>query len=176
MRGTIRMRRPSPSLIIAVIALIVAVGGGTFALAASDKKTDKKIAKKVVTNLAPGLSVKSATNATNATQLGGTPAAGYQTKVLSAVVSDTGALVRGVGAVSASRQQGGRYTVRFNRDISSCALTASTTTTTPSPSTSGNLLGYAAVGYSTAATDAAVRLGNDSSPDFDHAFSVLVAC
>jgi hypothetical protein len=43
-----RFRRlPSPALVIASIALIVAVGGGSFALAISDKKQDKKIAKRV---------------------------------------------------------------------------------------------------------------------------------
>ena len=42
-------RRPSPAMIISVIALIVAVGGSTFAIAASDNKKDKKIASKVVT-------------------------------------------------------------------------------------------------------------------------------
>src|SRR5205814_4441198 len=43
-----RFRRlPSPALVIASIALIVAVGGGSFALAISDKKSDKRIAKRV---------------------------------------------------------------------------------------------------------------------------------
>ena len=43
-----RLRRlPSPALVIASIALIVAVGGGSFALAISDTKSDKRIAKRV---------------------------------------------------------------------------------------------------------------------------------
>jgi hypothetical protein len=43
-----RFRRlPSPALVIASIALILAVGGGSFALAISDRKQDKKIAKRV---------------------------------------------------------------------------------------------------------------------------------
>jgi hypothetical protein len=43
-----RFRRlPSPAFVIASIALILAVGGGSFALAISDKKSDKRIAKRV---------------------------------------------------------------------------------------------------------------------------------
>jgi hypothetical protein len=60
-------RLPSPALVISVIALILAVGGGTFAIAAlshHDKKVVKKIANKQITKRAPGLSVKKAKNAT----------------------------------------------------------------------------------------------------------------
>jgi len=73
-------RLPSPALVISVIALTLAVGGGSFAIAAlshHDKKVVKKIAKKVankqITKRAPTLSVKhaktagSATSAANAT-------------------------------------------------------------------------------------------------------------
>jgi hypothetical protein len=87
--------------VISVLALALAVGGGAFALASSDSRQDKKIAKKVVKKLAPHLSVKyaksagtathaasadsatratsadSATRATDADQLGGTPASSY---------------------------------------------------------------------------------------------------
>jgi hypothetical protein len=71
MLGRIR-RLPSPALVISAIALIVAVGGGTFAIAASsDKKQDTKIARKVankqITKRAPKLSVKHATSADSAT-------------------------------------------------------------------------------------------------------------
>jgi hypothetical protein len=60
-----RFRRlPSPALVIASIALILAVGGGSFALAISDKKSDKKIAKRVankqIHRLAHTLQVKHA--------------------------------------------------------------------------------------------------------------------
>lgn len=67
-----RIRRlPSPALVISTIALIVAVGGGTAALALTDNQKDKKIAKKVsnkqITKRAPGLSVKHAKTAGTAT-------------------------------------------------------------------------------------------------------------
>jgi hypothetical protein len=88
MRSRIR-QLPSPALVISAIALIFAVGGGTFALAITAQKT-RKIARQVsntqITKRAPGLSVNhaqtansadNATNATNASQLGGIPASGY---------------------------------------------------------------------------------------------------
>jgi hypothetical protein len=61
---------PSPALVISAIALVVAVGGGTFAIASSDNKKDKKIAKKVankqIKKKAPNLKVKHAKNAAHA--------------------------------------------------------------------------------------------------------------
>ena len=64
-----RIRRlPSPALVISAIALVLAVGGGTFAIAAlshHDKKVVKKIANKQITKRAPGLSVNHATSADN---------------------------------------------------------------------------------------------------------------
>jgi hypothetical protein len=87
------VRRPSPALLIAVFALIVAVGGGTFAIAGSDKTTDKKIANKVVTKRAPGLSVAHATTAGTATTAttAGTANAVSSVKTFNISVGDTGA-------------------------------------------------------------------------------------
>lgn len=70
-----RIRRlPSPALVISSIALIAAIGGGSFAFANSDKQmkkvtkqTVKKISKKEIKKAAPGLSVDHATSADSAT-------------------------------------------------------------------------------------------------------------
>ena len=78
-----RRRLPSPALVIASLALILAVGGGGFALAISTqkvKKVAKKQANKRITARAAGLSVahaNTADTATNADQLGGIPASGF---------------------------------------------------------------------------------------------------
>src|SRR5436309_2679160 len=66
-----RIRRlPSPALVISAIALVFAVGGGAFAIASSDNKKDKKIAKKIankqIEKKAPNLSVKHAKKANHA--------------------------------------------------------------------------------------------------------------
>jgi hypothetical protein len=73
-----RIRRlPSPALVISAIALIIAIGGGTYAIAALNSAKVKKIARKQadkeIKKKASGLSVAhavsadSATNATHAT-------------------------------------------------------------------------------------------------------------
>jgi hypothetical protein len=64
-------RLPSPAFAISVIALVLAVGGGSFALAISENKSDKKVAKKVankqITKRARTLSVRHAQSADTAT-------------------------------------------------------------------------------------------------------------
>jgi hypothetical protein len=51
MRKILNGRRPSPALVISIIALVLAVGGGSVALAISDNAQDRKIAKGVAKNL-----------------------------------------------------------------------------------------------------------------------------
>jgi hypothetical protein len=70
-----RIRRlPSPALVISAVALIVAIGGGTFAIAAGDNSKDRKIANNVVSRRAPNLSVNHANTADSAPPTG--PAGG----------------------------------------------------------------------------------------------------
>jgi hypothetical protein len=57
---------PSPSFAIAFLALVLAVGGGAFAIASSDGKKIRKIANRVVTKRAHKLSVRHATSADHA--------------------------------------------------------------------------------------------------------------
>ncbi len=59
-------RLPKPALVISVIALIVAVGGGTFAIAGGGDNHIKKIADKEIKKKAPKLSVKKAKTAKEA--------------------------------------------------------------------------------------------------------------
>jgi hypothetical protein len=101
-------RLPSPALVISIFALVVAVGGGTFAFAALNNKKVRKIststANKLITKRAGGLSVNhaksadtattatNATNATNANTVGGLPPTAFapSTVVRSVKVSATG--------------------------------------------------------------------------------------
>jgi len=55
-------RRPSPAMVVAIVALIAALGGTAIA---GGVLTKKKV-NKIITNRAPGLSVASAKNADNA--------------------------------------------------------------------------------------------------------------
>jgi hypothetical protein len=70
--------RPSPAMIIAVIALIMSLGGSAYALSKKDKKQTRNIADSEITKKAPGLSVANAGKAGDADKLGGVGPAGYQ--------------------------------------------------------------------------------------------------
>ena len=89
----LRRHRPSPTRVIAVLALVAAMGGTAIAAAGNDSAADKKIFKKVVKKAAPKLSVNSAKSAAKATtaatatnaahasdaaNLGGLPLSGYE--------------------------------------------------------------------------------------------------
>jgi hypothetical protein len=67
--------RPSPAMIIAVIALIMSLGGSAYALSKKDKKKVTNIADNEISKKAPGLSVA---KAADADKLGGVAPAGYQ--------------------------------------------------------------------------------------------------
>jgi hypothetical protein len=58
-----QVKRPSPAMIVAIIALIAALGGSALAGGLLTKKKAKKIADAQITKRAPGLSVASANTA-----------------------------------------------------------------------------------------------------------------
>ncbi len=59
-------RLPSPALLISMIALVLAVGGGAYAIGASTNKTIRKIVNRQITRRAPRLSVRHAVSAGSA--------------------------------------------------------------------------------------------------------------
>jgi hypothetical protein len=81
----LKMLRLSPALIVAVIAVVLAIGGtATAALGGKDKKKVTSIADREVTKQAPGIADQQITkrapglSVANAASLGGVAAAGYQ--------------------------------------------------------------------------------------------------
>ncbi len=69
--GLLKGARPSPAIVVAILALVAGVTGAAVAQPAAKKAVTKKKAKKIadkeIEKLAPGLSVASAASATNAT-------------------------------------------------------------------------------------------------------------
>jgi archaellin len=59
------IRRPSPAMIVAVVALIAALGGTAIGASFITKKKAKNVANNQITKRAPGLSVASAKTADN---------------------------------------------------------------------------------------------------------------
>jgi hypothetical protein len=86
-------RLPSPALVISAVALIFAVGGGTFAIAAGSgasqtKKIAKKVADKEISLRASGLSVSHARTADQATNANHAAAAEHATNADHATSAD----------------------------------------------------------------------------------------
>jgi hypothetical protein len=81
-------------VLVAVIALVIG-SFGTATAAGLTKKSVKKIAAKVVTKAAPGLSVAHATTADNATNLGGLPATTYLNRFAQATSTTSTAVPTG---------------------------------------------------------------------------------
>jgi hypothetical protein len=87
------LRRPSPALILASIALFVALGGGAYA-ATSDNAKDKKIARNVFFNNIGSASVSHASTADNATH------ANSATTANSATIANAANALNGVQIVA----------------------------------------------------------------------------
>jgi len=116
----IRMRRarPSPAILVAVVALVAALAGtavaGSDVQSAVSKSQTKKIAKKQVNKLAPGLSVASA---------------GVAENVLAATVPvgascDITAQTGGITAVKAGDPADTKCDVTFPRSVADCSVGA----------------------------------------------------
>lgn len=138
----LRLRRPSASLVLSFIALMVALGGTGIAALHLGKNTvgTKQLKKNAVTtskikngavtgskiNLGTLGTVPSATTASNANALGGQPPSAYQTtgNFLFAQVNTTTinspVLTSGRGVVTVSQIGSGTYIVTFVHNITGC--------------------------------------------------------
>jgi hypothetical protein len=105
-----RISRPSPALIVAIVALVAALSGAAIAQpvanTAVSKKKVKKIAKKQIKKLAPGLSVDNADN------LGGDPAGDY-TQARYAKVNANGTVgeTKGISQANVTKDGAGFYCI-----------------------------------------------------------------
>jgi hypothetical protein len=122
------IRRPSPAMVVAIVALIAALGGTAVGAAFVTKKQAKKVAANQVNKLAPGLSVasaKSADSANTANSANTATTAGSADNILAAKVASNGTLeFAAQGGTSVQAHTGGSavYGVLFPRDISNCAI------------------------------------------------------
>jgi hypothetical protein len=146
-----KIRLPSPALVISFIALVVAVGGGTLAVAALTKPKVKTIAKaqanKQIDRRAPGLSVSHADTADKA---------GDVTDVASANVAADGTLNAGTPGISVSKDETGHYCI-------GASFAATAATANISEDSTGFPLAYVRV---PANTDDCVASGKTSAEVF----------
>ncbi len=178
------IRRPSPAMVIAIVALIAALGGTALAGGFVTKKKAKKIARNQVNKLAPGLSVasakhadsatsadsaKHADSATSATNATSSDTAKKADNVLAAKVSSGGTLLfaaQGGTSVQAHTGGSGVYGVLFPRDISNCAIVP------------GGQAGSREINaFQSAATNrVGVLTFNSAGAAADAAFSLVIVC
>jgi hypothetical protein len=113
------------ALVIAVLALVVAVGGGTVAIATSSGAREKRVVTKIVRRLAPRLSVahartaEGAGSAENASQLGGAPASAFEPRVQWALDNSSGTVLAQSGGISVNTAfaASGIYYVGFGASV-----------------------------------------------------------
>jgi hypothetical protein len=117
-------RRPSPAMVIAIVALIAALGGTAIAAGVLSKKKVKKIANSQITKRESGLSVKNAAN------LGDQPPSAFQSRVQWALVNAAGTSVLAQsGGITITGHAIGRTGLRFpsGTDTSNGAIVAQVT-------------------------------------------------
>jgi hypothetical protein len=144
------LRRPSPAMVVAIVALIAALGGTAIGAGFVTKKKAKKIAANQVNKLAPGLSVAKAKKADDANALGGKNAAAFETgaasdtrtnvdplgtsdeTVLSTNITlSAGKTVTAIASVEASSDGGGNDNINCNLSIAGTNGARQTTYITP---------------------------------------------
>ncbi len=174
------IRRPSPALVIACIALFISMGGVSYGIATGaidgrEIKNNSVTGKDIRDKSLGGNEAKPdgfGGGAIKESTLGTVPfAAGVEN---AAVVNAAGQLVRGRGTSGSTRTGEGRYAVIFNRDVRGCFYVA----TVGDEGIAGPGSGVASVaGLSTNVNAVAVRTANASNnTPQNRSFHLIVTC
>jgi hypothetical protein len=164
-------RRPSPALVISIVALVVALTGTAVAgvatiskLSKSEKRKVRGLADQEIDKKAPGLAVKSAS------------VAGDVTNQMWAVVSGSAHLVRATGGITGVERNlsdPGKYVVTTNRDLSNCYFLGSI----GGPDADVGAVAEISVNpISSASNQLFVHTGSPSANNEDHGFTLLIRC
>jgi hypothetical protein len=171
---------PSPSMVVAVVALFVALGGSAYALVitgrsirngtveGSDIKNRALASRDIKPNSVGGVAILES-------RLGPVPAAQQADgPTRFAVVSGAGVLARGRNVASVTRTGEGRYQVIFNRDVRGCAYLA----TIGDAGAAGPPNGAEITTTSLASNvnGVAIRTENSGGSPTDRPFHLVVAC
>jgi hypothetical protein len=179
--GRIRRLLPSPAMVVAVVALVMSLSGGAYALVITGKSikngsiTNKDVRNRTLSgndmrrNGLGGGAIDEAT-------LGPVPSA-YLAAGASrfAVVNAGGQAVRGRDVSSAARTSEGRYQVIFNGDVRNCAYFATVGDESASVPPQNTQISVGSLG--TNVNGVAVRTENGSNgTELDRPFHLLVMC
>ncbi len=132
------IRKPSPALVVSIIALLVALGGTAYAGVTiannsvgtpqlrNGAVTTAKIKNGAVTNSKINTSGLTVPSAANAAALGGAGPSSYQQRVQWALVAANGAIISQSGGISLSATDGtGGYYLDFQKPTTGKAITVS---------------------------------------------------
>lgn len=172
---------PSPSMLVALVALFVALGGSAYAaivitgrnirnstVEGSDVKNGALASRDLKKDSVGGVAIKESVLKTvpSATQAdGGTRFA---------VVSGAGVLARGRNASSVARTSAGRYQVIFDRDVRNCAYFATIGDIGAAGPPQGSEITTSSL--ATNVNGVSVRTENDAGAAVDRPFHLTVSC
>jgi hypothetical protein len=171
---------PSPSMVLALAALFVALSGSAYAalvitghnikngtVTGADIKDGSLASRDIKRNSIGGVAI-------NESRLGTVPGASQADGLARwAVVSASGQLVRGRNVTSVARTSSGRYQVIFNRDVRNCAYIASL----GDPSAGGPSTGLIATGsLASNVNGVAVRTATPNGNQGNRSFHIIVPC
>jgi len=177
----LRRLLPSPSMVVAVVALIMSLGGSAYALVITGKSirngsvTAKDIRNRSLTGTdvrrdkIGGGSVKESSLATVPSALTAHGGARY------AVVNGNGQLSRGRDISSVARTGNGRYQVIFNADIRGCAYFATVGDTSAAGPPQNSQVSVASLASNV--NGVAIRTENgNTGAEADRPFHLIVMC
>jgi hypothetical protein len=169
---------PSPSMVVALAALFVALGGSAYAaivitghnirngtVTGADIKNNSLASKDVKHNSLGGVAIAESKTVPGASQADGL--------ARFAVVTSSGTFARGRNVSSVARTSAGRYQVIFNRDVRNCAYIATLGDNGASLPPRGE------IGTSSLASNVngvAVRTTDVSGTVSDRPFHIVVPC
>jgi hypothetical protein len=172
---------PSPAMVVAVVALIMSLGGSAYALVVTGKQirnntvTGKDVRNRSLTgneirkNKIGGASIKESS-------LGPVPHA-FQAHggARYAVVNGGGQLVRGRDISSVARTAAGRYQVIFNADIRGCAYFATVGDPSAAAPPQNSQISVGSLGSNVNGVAVRTENGNNGS-EADRPFHLIVMC
>ena len=172
---------PSPSMVVALVALFVALGGSAFAalvvtgrnvknssLKGADIKNGALASRDMKKNSIGGVAILES-------RLGTVPSASVADGIQRfAVVSGAGAVARGRGVSSAARTGAGRYQVIFDRDVRNCAYLATIGDTSAAGPPQGSEITTSSLASNV--NGISIRTENDAGAAVDRPFHLGVSC
>jgi hypothetical protein len=177
----LRRLLPSPSMVVAVVALVMSLGGSAYALVVTGKQirngsvTGKDIRNRSLTgndvrrDKLGGKSIKEASLGPVGTAIVAHGSARF------AVVTGGGQVVRGRDVSSAARTGDGRYQVIFNSDVRGCAYFATVGDASAAAPPQNSHITVSSLATNTNGVAVRTENGNNGA-EADRPFHLIVMC